>query len=110
MHVARYVVRAGARQRSVVVVLGAEHAQYERTLLELLEAAGAQAASVVSDGAELPDADIVLIARHRSAGSGDSALPRDPLAILAGLRPAQRRAPPSEPPDGGAAPEPPAER
>ena len=69
MHVARYVVRVRARQRSVVVVLGPEDEGYGETLLELLEAAGALAPSVVSGGAEVPEADIVLISRHSSAGS-----------------------------------------
>src|SRR5688572_24697870 len=72
MHVARYVVRAGARQRSVAVVVRPEEMGFADTLLELLEAAGAAKAQVVS-GAPVPEADVVLVSRHRSAGQGDAA-------------------------------------
>ena len=63
MHVARYVVRAGARQRSVVVVLGGDEMRYAGTLVELLEAAGARSTRVVGVGEEVPEAEVVLMAR-----------------------------------------------
>ena len=79
MHVARYVVRVGARQRTVVAVLEPDDvSRFGETLLELLEAAGARSAEVIASGDAVPEADIVLVARHRSAGQGDAALPLDP--------------------------------
>lgn len=74
MHVARYVVRAGARQRSVVVVLEGEELKYAGTLVELLEAAGARSTRVIEVGAEVPEADVILLTRHQ----GDAALPLEP--------------------------------
>ena len=63
MHVARYVVKTGARQRSAVVVLDAATLDaYGGTMLELLEAAGAQAPSVAVLTTPLPKADVLLIA------------------------------------------------
>ena len=64
MHVARYVVRAGAKQRSVAVVLQPEEWEFARTLLELLEAAGAANPHVV-DGTQAPDVDIVLVSQRQ---------------------------------------------
>ena len=82
MHVARYVVRAGAQQRSVAVVLGPGEMECASTLLELLEAAGAATAEVVS-GAPVPAADIVLVSRRQDTWLGSlSPLPLDPRAAV----------------------------
>lgn len=71
MHVARYVVRAGAKQRSVVAVLDSGAMAHANTLVELLEAAGAGGTGVVELGSNVPEADIVLVSLHQ----GDAALP-----------------------------------
>ena len=62
MHVARYVVSTGAAQRTVTALLD-EETRVARggTLLELLEAAGAQAPNVAILAAALPKADVLLI-------------------------------------------------
>jgi hypothetical protein len=66
MHVARYVVRVGAKQRKVVIVLGREEMENEARLLELLEAAGALAPEVVQSGADVTAADIVLVSGRQN--------------------------------------------
>ena len=63
MHVARYLVRSGAQQRSVIALLDAETAHSQGELLtELLEASGAAQPQVlpVSAEAALPLADVLL--------------------------------------------------
>jgi hypothetical protein len=73
MHVARYVVRAGAQQRAVVALVDEETRRDRRELLlELLEAAGSASADVVqlpqNAEAALPMADVLLFGeRGRSA-------------------------------------------
>lgn len=65
MHVARYVVRAGAQQRSVIALVDPEtHRERRALLLELLEAAGSASPDVLplplDSGAALPVAQILL--------------------------------------------------
>ena len=89
MHVARYVVRAGAKQRKVVLVLGREEMGNAPRLLELLEAAGALEPEVVYAGGDLPDSDVVLISsRQRGVPTGSRQVWEINLDRLAGPRPA----------------------
>jgi len=69
-------VRAGAKQRTAVALLDEPaYSDHGETLVEMLEAAGAQSPRVLPTGAALPEADIVLVPLR----AGDAALPRDPV-------------------------------
>ena len=75
MHVARYLVRTGAIQRTAVAVVDDAH---RGVMLELLEAAGAREPQTVTAGQPVPSADVILVALR--AVQGEAALPLDPLA------------------------------
>ena len=80
MHVARYVVRTGAAQRSAVAVVDQttllEHGEQLR---ELLEAAGAVTPDVQPRAADrMPHAEVLLVG-ERGAAAAEVALTLEPL-------------------------------